>query len=174
MQAFGSLTTPYFQKKILHPIQTNLLRKLNSEEIVDPPLKYEFFKYKIRKIVIKFSKCLAKEIRKSKTDLEAKLKLLESSLDNDACVFKCNQCKKQLEKIFQSISEGIRVRSRCQWYEKSEKSTKYFSNQEKKLYVFFWDEIKSFSLILPVSFRKKKLSISQRQTIVKLIEKREK
>ena len=99
---------------------------------------------------------------------------MESSLDNHACVFKYNQCKKQLEKIFQSISEDIRVRSRCQWYEKSEKSTKYFSNQEKKLYVFLWDEIKSFSLILPVSFRKKELSNSQRQTVIKLIEKREK
>ena len=97
---------------------------------------------------------------------------MESSLDNHACVFKYNQCKKQLEKIFQSISEGIRIRSRCQWYEKSEKPTKYFSNQKKKSYVFFWEEIKSFPLIVPVRFRKKELSISQRQTIIKLIEKK--
>ena len=97
---------------------------------------------------------------------------MESSLENHACVFKYNQCKKQLEKTFQSISEGIRIRSRCQWYEKIEKSTKYFSNQEKKFYVFSWDEIKSFPLILPIRFRKKELSISQRQTIIKLTEKR--
>ena len=61
-------------------------------------------------------------MRKSKADLETKLKLLESSLD---------QCKKQLEKIFGNISEGIRVRSRCQWYKEGEKSTKFFLNQEK-------------------------------------------
>ena len=42
-------------------------------------------------------------MRKSKADLETKLKLLESSLDNDACVFEYNQCKKQLEKIFENI-----------------------------------------------------------------------
>ena len=69
-------------------------------------------------------------MRKSKADLEKKLKLLESSLDNDACVFEYNQYKKQLERIFENISEGIRVRSRCQWYEEGEKSTKFFLNQE--------------------------------------------
>ena len=30
---------------------------------------------------------------------------MESSLDNDGCVFEYNQCKKQLEKIFENISE---------------------------------------------------------------------
>ena len=77
--------------------------KLNSEEILDPQVKWEFFKYEIRRFVIKFSKCCAKEMRKSKADLETKLELLESSLDNDACVFEYNQCKKQLEKIFENI-----------------------------------------------------------------------
>ena len=48
-------------------------------------------------------------MRKSKADLETKL--LESSLDNDACVFEYNQCTKQLEQIFENISEGIRARS---------------------------------------------------------------
>lgn len=34
--------------------------KLNSEEIDDPQIKWEFFKYEIRKFVIKFSKLRAK------------------------------------------------------------------------------------------------------------------
>ena len=50
-------------------------------------------------------------MRKSKADLETKPKLLESFLDNDACVFEYNQYKKELDKIFENISEGIRVRS---------------------------------------------------------------
>ena len=54
-----------------------------------------------------------------------------SSLDNDACVFQYNQCKKQLEKIFENISEGIRVRSGFKWYEEGEKSRKVFLNKEK-------------------------------------------
>ena len=69
-------------------------------------------------------------MRKSKADLEPKLKLLESSLDNDACVFEYNHCKKQLEKIFENISGGIRVRSRRQWYKVGEKSTKNFLNKK--------------------------------------------
>ena len=56
---------------------------------------------------------------------------MESSLDNDACVYEYNQCKTQLQKIFENISEGIRVKSRCQWYEEGGKSTKFFLNQEK-------------------------------------------
>ena len=56
---------------------------------------------------------------------------MESSLDNDACVYEHNQCKTQLQKIFENISEGIRVKSRCQWYEEGGKSTKFFLNQEK-------------------------------------------
>ena len=70
-------------------------------------------------------------MRKSKADVETKLKLLESSLDNDACVLEYNQCKKQLEKTFENISEGIGVISRCEWYKEDEKSTTYFLNQEK-------------------------------------------
>ena len=54
-----------------------------------------------------------------------------SSLDNDVCVFKYNQCEKRLEKIFGNISEGVRVRSGCQWNEEGEKSAKYFLNDEK-------------------------------------------
>ena len=69
--------------------------KLNSEEILDPQLKWEFFKYEICKFFIKCSECRVKEMRKSKADLETKLKLLGSSLYNDACVFEYNQCKKQ-------------------------------------------------------------------------------
>ena len=70
---------------------------------------------------MKFLKCRAKEMRKSKADLQTKFKLLKSSLDNDVFVFQYNQCKKQLEKIFENMSQGKSVRSRCQ----------FFFNQEK-------------------------------------------
>ena len=78
--------------------------KLNSEEILDPQLKWEFFKYEICKFFIKCSECRVKEMRKSKADLETKLKLLESSLYNDACVFEYNQCKKTTEAAAQWCS----------------------------------------------------------------------
>ena len=53
-------------------------------------------------------------MRKSKANLETKLKLLERILDNDAFGFEYNRCKK-IEKLFENISEGITVRSRWQW-----------------------------------------------------------
>ena len=40
-------------------------------------------------------------------------------------------CKKQLEEIYDDITEGIKVRSKCQWYEEGKKSTKFFLNLEK-------------------------------------------
>ena len=40
-------------------------------------------------------------------------------------------CKDQLEGIYDDIAEGIKVRSKCQWYEEGEKSTNFFLNLEK-------------------------------------------
>ena len=39
---------------------------------------------------------------------------------------------KELESIYDHIAEGIRIRSKCDWYEHGEKSTKFFLNLEKK------------------------------------------
>ena len=39
---------------------------------------------------------------------------------------------KELESIYDHIAEGIRIRSKCDWYEHGEKSTKFFLDLEKK------------------------------------------
>ena len=38
----------------------------------------------------------------------------------------------ELDEIFDDITEGLRIRSRCQWYEKGENSNKFFLNLGKK------------------------------------------
>ena len=43
-----------------------------------------------------------------------------------------HQYKADLDEIYDNIAEGIKIRSKCQWYEESEKSTKYFLNLEIK------------------------------------------
>ena len=43
-----------------------------------------------------------------------------------------HQYKADLDEIYDNIAEGIKIRSKSQWYEESEKSTKYFLNLEKK------------------------------------------
>ena len=73
----------------------------------------------------------AKEERKRREELEATLKLLEKNLSNEE-----NQClygkwKRDLEEIYDNIVKGIRIRSRCQWYQEGEKSAKFFLNLEK-------------------------------------------
>ena len=40
--------------------------------------------------------------------------------------------KKELDNIYDQKAEGIRIRSRCKWYEAGKKCTKYFLNLEKR------------------------------------------
>ena len=63
--------------------------------------------------------------------LESKLKLLESNLNCDINSAEYINCKNQREKIYDDIAKGIKVRSKCQWYEQGEKSTKFILNLEK-------------------------------------------
>ena len=45
---------------------------------------------------------------------------------------KYDSLKNDLELIYDHIDEGIRLRSKCDWYEQGEKSTKFFLNLEKQ------------------------------------------
>ena len=64
--------------------------------------------------------------------LENKLKELEGNLNTEDNIPSCNIYKKELDSIYDHIAEGIRIRSKCDWYEHGEKSTKFFLNLEKK------------------------------------------
>ena len=65
----------------------------------------------------------AKEERKQREELETTLKLLQKNLstEENQCLY--DKCKRDLEEIYDNIAEGIRIRSRCQWYEEGEKSS---------------------------------------------------
>ena len=73
----------------------------------------------------------AKEERKQREELEAILKILEKNLstEENQCLY--DKCIRDLKEIYDNIAEGIRIRSRCQWYEEGEKSSKFFLNLEK-------------------------------------------
>ena len=115
----------------LQKLISDMKTKLNSNDFDDFQIKWEFLKYQIRKFTIDFSKCLARDQRQKKLLLEAKLIILENDLNNSTCLQEYNECKKELDEIYENIAEGIRVRSRCQWYEEGEKSTAFFLNLEK-------------------------------------------
>ena len=62
--------------------------------------------------------------------LENKLKKLENNtsyVENLEYI----DCRNKLDKIYEQKINGIRIRSKCDWYEYSEKSSKFFLNLEK-------------------------------------------
>ena len=59
--------------------------------------------------------------------LESKLKELEQI---PACIFDRNylEYKNKLEQIYEEKANGVKIRSKCGWYEFGEKSSKVFLN----------------------------------------------
>ena len=63
--------------------------------------------------------------------LQQKLKDLEQNLNYEGTQLQYNSFKDKLNDIYEEISNGIKIRSRSNWYELGEKSNKYFLNLEK-------------------------------------------
>ena len=101
-----------------------------------PHGRWEFLKYEIRKFTIRYSKTKARKRREKK--LEGNLRTLEQGLKNDKNMLnykKNKRRKEELSMIYDEIGNGIKVRSRCNWYEFGEKSNKFFLNLKKKAWM---------------------------------------
>ena len=108
----------------------NVLNNLDQDNIVDPQFRWEYLKYEIRKFSIHFSKGIARNKKIERTYLENKLKTLENSpsfVNNPEYI----ETNEKLDKIYQEKANGIRIRSKCNWYKHGEKSSKFFLNLEK-------------------------------------------
>ena len=108
----------------------DILENMDKENIIDEQLRWEFLKYEIRKFSIIFSKNLAKIKKIETSSLESKLNLLETTEKFDSNS-EYIECKNKLEQIYTEKANGIRIRSKCDWYEYGEKSSKFFLNLEK-------------------------------------------
>ena len=86
----------------------------------------------MRKFAITYSKKASQSTKRSQCELEKKLKELESNLNSEANFNEYTKCKNDLQRIYERIAEGVKIRSKCQWYQEGEKSTKFFLNLEKK------------------------------------------
>ena len=95
-------------------------------------LKWELLKYEIHKFNFDYTKRKAKEKRKQQAYLESELKNLENNLESSENLRKYESLKNDLELIYNHIAEGVRLRSKCDWYEQGKKSTKFFLNLEKQ------------------------------------------
>ena len=75
---------------------------------------------------------IQKKKSREKLDLESKLDSLKSlNISEESSQYK--KVHEDLEKVYDEIATGIRIRSKCNWYELGEKSNKYFLNLEKKM-----------------------------------------
>ena len=95
------------------------LNLLEKENFLDDQVRWEYLKYEVRQFSIKFSKAQAKNLRLERVFIEKKLRNLESNLNNYE---EYNDCKTQLEQMYKIKANGIKIRSKCEWYQHGEKS----------------------------------------------------
>ena len=69
-------------------------------------------------------------MKNERTYLKNKIKTLETSTNivNNPEYTETNE---KLNKIYQEKTNGIKIRGKCDWYERGEKSSKFFLNLEK-------------------------------------------
>ena len=124
------LNNPEFVSQMREKIPNFVSEFSNTSESLDPSVKREFLKYKMKVFSKQFSIQL-KCVRES----SKKLKELGDSLKPDCpenIVEEYEDCKAKLDCIYDYISKGAILRSRIDWYEKDEKATKFFLNLEKQ------------------------------------------
>ena len=103
-------------------------RTLAENSSSNPHFRWEFLKYEIRKFSIKFSKARSKKLRADKEKHEHIMSTFESNLDNSSSISEEDYelSKSWLHNWYEEYTKGIILRSKSDWYEQGEKSTKYF------------------------------------------------
>ena len=119
----------YIQKMKKHILDT--LKIIDQENQFNDQMKWEFLKFEIRKFSRTFSKQYAKEQRRKRENLEQTLNNFETNYHNFEENINYLECKHKLDDIYENIANGIKIRSKCNWYEYGEKSSKFFLNLEK-------------------------------------------
>jgi hypothetical protein len=101
---------------------------------MDPQTKWEMIKYKIRSFSLKYSKSLAKEKREKIQILENIVEQYENlpNSEHNVTLNQYNSSKIELENFLNEKTKGQILRSKVNWYEHSEKNSKFFLNLEKR------------------------------------------
>ena len=103
------------------------------EEVNDYRLKWEYLKYKVRDFTIIVSKWKDKQTNESEKYLTNNLKILEEKIDlDDEELLEYNEIKSKLEEHISEKTRGSLLKSKTQWYEEDDKSTKYLFYLEKR------------------------------------------
>ena len=103
------------------------------KDIDDKRLLWDLIKYKIRQETIKYSKKKAREKREKISEIEASLKNSEENCSANPTDANC-ECveilQMEYDSLYEEMAKGAIIRSKATWYEKGEKSNKYFLNLE--------------------------------------------
>ena len=89
-------------------------------------VQQEFLKYEIQKFTIEFSKHKAKLKREKLSRFEIKLNFSNEAKEH------YNAYSGEINEIYDEISPGIKIRSKCDWFEFGEKSNQFFLTIEKR------------------------------------------
>ena len=118
------------------------MKKLNSKffgkcliSVDDPIMKWKFVKHKCRDLSKKISIEKSRERKSRCVELENRLAELENIITTNSCeevITEYNNCKSDLETLYNYITAGIIMLSKSKWYEFGEKSSRYFLNFEKR------------------------------------------
>ena len=89
-------------------------------------------KCEIQNFTIKYSKNLAKEWKEDRTLLENKMKELERNWNTRDNIQSYNIYIKELDSIYDHITECFRIRSKYDWYKHGKVNKVFFLNLDKK------------------------------------------
>ena len=121
------LKDPEFMAKA----KTFLEKVINDYQNLDPKALLELIKYKFKCFAREISLENAKNYRKEEKELTEKIKNFEDrALESEAEEYKMT--KMQLENIIEIRIKGQILRSKANFYEYGERSSKFFLNLEKK------------------------------------------
>ena len=101
--------------------------------VIDKRLSWDLIKYRIRQVAMKYSKEKARQRRKKLSDIEASLRTCEercNELPSARNQEELEMLQMEYDSIYEQIAKGAIIRSKATWYEKGEKSNKYFLNLE--------------------------------------------
>ena len=97
---------------------------------LDPHLKLEYVKIKIKSAGITHGKKQARIRNEEKMKIKSKIKIIENRLENqlydDSDIIEYNKLKQNLEIIEIGETEGARIRAGQKWIEEGEKCNKFF------------------------------------------------
>ena len=99
--------------------------------VIDKRLLWDLIKYRIRQVAMKYSKEKARQRRKKLSDIEASLRTCEercNELPSARNQEELEMLQMEYDSIYEQIAKGALIRSKATWYEKGEKSNKYFLN----------------------------------------------